>query len=55
MKWLAFFVVMGLSGSVVRRLDWPAWLQVVTVILVNLVTGAVIFSTHDQGKRGNES
>ncbi len=54
MKWLAFFVVMGLSGSVVRRLDWPTWLQVVAVILVNLMAGAVIFGTQDQRKREGE-
>lgn len=51
MKYLAFFIVVGLSGSVIRRLDWPGWAQVGVLLVVNLVAGAVIFGSQEQDKR----
>jgi protein-S-isoprenylcysteine O-methyltransferase Ste14 len=54
MRYAAFLVVMALSISLVRRFDWPTWLQVVTVILVNLVAGAVIWGKQEDGKREGE-
>jgi hypothetical protein len=53
-RYLAFVIVMGLSISVVRRLDWSAWLQVVVAFLVNLVAGAVIFSSQEQKQTEEE-
>jgi len=54
MRWLGFFVVMGLALSVVRRQDWPGWLQVVVAILVNLVAGAVILGSEEQKQTEEE-
>jgi protein-S-isoprenylcysteine O-methyltransferase Ste14 len=51
MRYLAFLIVMGLSIAVVRRFDWPTWLQVAVVVLVNLVIGGAIIGTHEEGKQ----
>jgi hypothetical protein len=45
---------MGLSVSAVRRLDWPEWLQVVAVILVNLVAGGGDFGSQEQKQTEEE-
>jgi hypothetical protein len=55
MRYLAFLVVMRLSITVVRGLNWPSWLQVVAVILVNLVAGGLSFGTQEQDTREAES
>jgi membrane protein implicated in regulation of membrane protease activity len=54
-RYLAFLIVMGLSITVVQGFDWPTWLQVVAVILVNLVAGAVIWRNQEEAKRDGES
>jgi hypothetical protein len=48
MRYLAFLLVMGLSISGVRRLDWPGWAQVAVALVVNLVAGAVIFDAQEE-------
>lgn len=54
MRYLAFFIVMGLSISGVRGLDWPTWLQVVAVVLVNLIAGALIWGSQEVAERKGE-
>jgi hypothetical protein len=49
-----FLLVMGLSVSGVRRLDWPTWAQVGAVIVVNLVAGAVIFGAQEENRDKSE-
>jgi hypothetical protein len=54
MRYLMFLLVMGLSVSGVRRLDWPTWAQVGAVIVVNLVAGAVIFGAQEENRDKGE-
>jgi hypothetical protein len=54
MRYLAFFIVMGASISLVRGFDWPTWLQVVAIVLANLLAGAVILGNREEDQRAGE-
>jgi hypothetical protein len=54
MRYLAFFIVMGLSITMVQRFDWPTWLQMVVILLANLVIGGAIMGSQEEAKREGE-
>jgi membrane protein implicated in regulation of membrane protease activity len=51
-RWLVFFLLMGLSWQGVKLLPWPSWTQIIVLLIVNLILGALIWpSEQDEAKR----
>jgi hypothetical protein len=50
MRWFVFFALMALSWQGVKLLPWPGWAQIVVLLAVNLVVGALLWPS-DQAEQ----